>query len=274
MRLNEIMTTRVVTVPAGAPAEDAWALMWRRRIRHLVVTDGNAIAGIVSQRDLGGRAGEQLRAGHTVREMMSANIVTADISMTLRQAANLMRSRMIGSLPVVDDDKLVGIVTATDVLDQLGRGFTRPDVGGRSPRRAPVRVPPNRTESRPLRPRSTKPHAQGPQEADEIPTFIRAEGVKLPDEERDRLRRTLQGKLRKFAPAVQRTSVRLLDVNGPRGGVDRQCRIKVVLRGLPSILVEHQDASQRAAIRRSVTAVERSVRKGVQARRTKLRRVA
>ena len=40
MRLNEIMTTRVVTVPAGAPAEDAWALMWRRRIRHLVVLDG------------------------------------------------------------------------------------------------------------------------------------------------------------------------------------------------------------------------------------------
>src|SRR5690606_5245207 len=177
----------------------------------------------------------------------------------------LMRSRMIGALPVVDDDeKLAGIVTATDVLDQLGRGYTRPDVGGRSPRRAAVRVPPSRTERgrpRSPRPRGRKQRASGPDEADQIPTFIRAEGVKLPDDQRDRLRKSLQTKLGKFAPTVQRISVRLADVNGPRGGVDRQCRIKVRLRGLPSVMVEHQDASQPAAIRRSVGAVERAVRK-------------
>lgn len=278
MRLNELMTTKVVTIPAAAAAEDAWSLMWRRRIRHLVVVDGSEVVGIVSQRDLGGRAGDELRAGRTVRDMMSERLVTAPDSMTLRQAANVMRSRMIGALPVVDEDeKLMGIVTATDVLDQLGRGYTRPDVGGRSPRRAPVRVPPSRTQRgrpRSPRPRSMKQRAGGPDEADQIPTFIRAEGVRLPDRERDRLRQSLQTKLGKFAPTVQRISVRLADVNGPRGGVDRQCRIKVVLRGLPSVMVEHQDASQPAAIRRSVGAVERSVRKAVQSRRTKLRRVA
>src|SRR5690606_31615837 len=69
----------------------------------------------------------------------------------LRQAANLMRSRQIGSLLVTDEnDQLVGIVTATDVLDELGRGFVRPAVMAE---RRPLRSPP---------PDRTKPGAKAP----------------------------------------------------------------------------------------------------------------
>jgi CBS domain-containing protein len=49
----------------------------------------------------------------------------------VREAANLMRGRSIGCLPVLDGRKLVGIVTVTDLLELLGRGAERPMARGR-----------------------------------------------------------------------------------------------------------------------------------------------
>jgi CBS domain-containing protein len=66
--------------------------------------------------------------------------------MTIRQAANLLRGRMIGCLPVLEGGKLIGILTATDMLEQIGRGSDRPARGkrwvmkGRGPRRKPLAV--------------------------------------------------------------------------------------------------------------------------------------
>lgn len=76
-------------------------------------------------------------------------------------------------------------------------------------------------------------------------------------------------KLGKFAPAVERVSVRIEDVNGPRGGVDRECRVKVVLSGLPSVVVVERDASVAAAIDVALGAAERAVRRAVQRRRAR-----
>jgi ribosome-associated translation inhibitor RaiA len=105
-----------------------------------------------------------------------------------------------------------------------------------------------------------------------IPTFIRAVGVTLSDEERAETRRKLGMKLGKFAPAIERVSVRVADVNGPRGGVDQVCRVKVVLSGLPSVVVENKDATLNPAIDGAVTAAERTVRRTLQRRRMKPRR--
>jgi hypothetical protein len=65
------------------------------------------------------------------------------------------------------------------------------------------------------------------------------------------------------------------DLNGPRGGVDRVCRIKVVLSGLPSVVVEKRDASLKGAIDGALTAAATAVRRAVRRRRMKpLRRPA
>jgi hypothetical protein len=64
-------------------------------------------------------------------------------------------------------------------------------------------------------------------------------------------------------------SLRTEDVNGPRGGVDRVCRIKVVIRGLPTIVFEAQDAFLNAAVDLALAGVERAVRRAVQRRRMK-----
>lgn len=139
MRLQEILRTPVSAIAPGAAAESAWNRMRESRIRHLVVTERGRVVGVLSERDLGGSAGAVLRRGRKVAELMTAAPAVAAPGMTLRQAANLMRGRLIGSLPVVEDGRLVGIVTATDVLEKLGRGASRPTV--RAQRRA-MRVPP------------------------------------------------------------------------------------------------------------------------------------
>ncbi|HET7565594.1 MAG TPA: CBS domain-containing protein, partial [Gemmatimonadaceae bacterium] len=119
MQLEEIMTPRVITITPEESASAAWTRMRRRGIRHLVVIDDGHPVGVLSERDLGGRAGTSRRRGQTVRSLMTDAVVSAEPDTRVRQAADLMRERLIGSLPVVDGDQLVGIVTATDVFDAL-----------------------------------------------------------------------------------------------------------------------------------------------------------
>jgi len=121
MRLMEIMTTEVETASSTEAAEKAFERMRTRRIRHLVVMDGRQVVGVLSERDVGGVRGSQIRAGKTVGELMSAQAVIASPTTTVRQAANLLRARTIGCLPIVEDGKLAGIVTLTDLLELLGR---------------------------------------------------------------------------------------------------------------------------------------------------------
>lgn len=153
------MSTGVVAVSPEESAKTALTRMRQHRIRHLVVVDRSHVVGIVSERDLGGRKVAEPRGARTVRDLMTAGRpVSVSPATTLRQAANLMRGHTIGSLIVVEKDKLVGLVTTTDLLDQLGHGATRPTVRIEPPpvRRAPgagrvrgkgaIRVLPDRDE--------------------------------------------------------------------------------------------------------------------------------
>ena len=72
------------------------------------------------------------------------------------------------------------------------------------------------------------------------PAHVRLIGVELDDDERAYIRRKLGMKLGKFATSIERISVRVTDMNGPRGGVDQVCNVKVVLSGLPSVVIERR----------------------------------
>lgn len=126
MRVSELMTTQVRTVPPTMPAVDAWALMRRERIHHLVVKADGRIVGVLSDRDAGGRNGSSIRVRSTVADLMSRPVITVDPDATLRRAANVMRGRTIGCLPVVSGGRAVGIVTVSDLLGALGGGVDRP----------------------------------------------------------------------------------------------------------------------------------------------------
>jgi len=119
MRLRDVMSVEVITVGADAPASVARATMRHHRIRHLVVVEHGRLVGIVSERDLGGTRGAASTRDRSVRDLMAADPVSASPATTLRQAANLMRGRTVGCLLVLEGGRVVGIVTTTDLLDQL-----------------------------------------------------------------------------------------------------------------------------------------------------------
>lgn len=126
IRLQELMSREVESVSPQTTAEAAMNRMRTKGVRHLVVMQDGRVMGVVSDRDLGGKRGPGARANEPVSESMSAHTVTGKPDMTIRQAANLMRGHVVGCLPVLDNGKLKGIVTVSDLLDAIGRGLERP----------------------------------------------------------------------------------------------------------------------------------------------------
>ncbi len=144
MRVQDIMTKSVRSIPSNLDTAAARHTMKSARVRHLVVVDDGRVIGVLSQRDLGGTREESLPAG-TVQAVMHSHVVVAAPETSVREAANLLRGHNIGCLPVLDGKKLVGIVTTSDLLRLIGQGVekgversTRWTLKGRGPRQAPV----------------------------------------------------------------------------------------------------------------------------------------
>jgi acetoin utilization protein AcuB len=107
--------------------------MGARKIRHLpVVEAAGRLVGIVTARDLRQAVFapavqdhlEQLSGvldGLVVRDVMIRGVVTVGAATSIREAARLMHERRLGALPVVERDRVVGILTETDVLKALQR---------------------------------------------------------------------------------------------------------------------------------------------------------
>ncbi len=127
MRLQDVMSTKVKTIKPVASADAAWERMKNADIHHLVVVDNGDVMGVISQRDLGGARGAALRRGKTVDDLMSGQVLSAKPTDTLRQAANKLRGYGVGCLPIMQDGKLKGIITVTDLLELIGRGVERPE---------------------------------------------------------------------------------------------------------------------------------------------------
>lgn len=124
MRVRDVMTRGVETISAADSALAARERMRSKRIRHLVVIDGQELAGVVSSRDLD--AIGLTPGGLLVGDLMTSPVKSVSPDATLRQAANVLRGRSIGCLPVIEEGKLVGILTTTDLLELIGRGVERP----------------------------------------------------------------------------------------------------------------------------------------------------
>jgi acetoin utilization protein AcuB len=124
--VKDSMTREVVALPPQSTAGEALALCRERRIRHLPVLEDDRLVGIVSDRDLRSATpalGDPARAEALgmilIHEVMAREVVTTHPDDPIEEAANAMRERKIGCLPVVEDDALVGIVTSSDVMEAL-----------------------------------------------------------------------------------------------------------------------------------------------------------
>lgn len=120
--VRERMSTPPVTVTATAPLADAVERMVDHRIHYLpVVNDQGCLVGIVNEDDvLGTRRGAR-PLGEVVAEVMSAPAVSVGPAQALKEAMDLMVGRSIGALPVVEDGRVIGILTQSDVVSALAR---------------------------------------------------------------------------------------------------------------------------------------------------------
>ena len=99
------------------------------------------------------------------------------------------------------------------------------------------------------------------------PTSIRVDGVALDDQDRADIRRRTRTLFGRYGAVVERVTVRIRDVNGPRGGVDIACRIKVVLSRLPSVVAERRTTSLETSFRVALAAAGKSVSQTLRRRR-------
>ena len=101
------------------------------------------------------------------------------------------------------------------------------------------------------------------------PAHVRVIGGAIDEDDRGYIARKLGMKLGKFVSSIERVTVRLSDTNGPKGGDDQRCQIKVVLSGLPSVVVDETDSTVSRAVDRALDAMAGAVQRRVQRRRLK-----
>lgn len=116
-KVEDVMTRTVVTVSSSATAVEAAQLMKKKRIGCLVVVKSEIPVGIITERDLAYRViAEGRSANVSVGEVMTKEVKTIEKQATVNDAAKLMAAHIIRRLPVVENKKLVGIVTIDDMI--------------------------------------------------------------------------------------------------------------------------------------------------------------
>ena len=117
-KLRKIMVEKVVTIAPSATAMKAAELMNMHEIGCLVVVDHEKPVGILTERDMLKRIVCRSRPSKTMRvvDLMSKPLITGSPDMRAGDAAKLVFERNIKKLPVVENGRLVGLVTLTDLL--------------------------------------------------------------------------------------------------------------------------------------------------------------
>jgi CBS domain-containing membrane protein len=134
-RVRDLMSGDVRSIDRNDSLAVADEVMSRERIRHLVVLDddGIEVVGVLSRRDMfrgalsralgyGGRAQERLLDQLRVKDVMTNSPITIGPDEPIRAAAERLIADKIGCLPVVEGDRLVGILTEGDFVAAFARG--------------------------------------------------------------------------------------------------------------------------------------------------------
>lgn len=120
-RAEHPMTRRVVVVPPELPLSACWRIMQRESFRHLPVARGDEVMGMISDRDVLAHAvidgeGELTVPDIPAATAMSLELHTCEPSTHITDLVRIMTERTIDAVVVVASDKLVGLVTSTDLL--------------------------------------------------------------------------------------------------------------------------------------------------------------
>ena len=130
MFVRDVMTTNVVSVPSSTSIYDARNIMKAHKFRRLPVVDKGKLVGLVTDHSLDQVSPSKatslsvwelnyLLAKTTLKDVMIKNIVSVTPDMTVEEAVVIAQTNKVGSLPVVEDGKVVGIVTTNDFFYRI-----------------------------------------------------------------------------------------------------------------------------------------------------------
>lgn len=122
--IEAIMSTNLITVAPSATLAEARTLMQDNRIHHIPVIDDEKLVGLVTLTNVLAATDSFLRDQKnrihaneiSIADAMVRDVATVEVNASLRHAALFLEKHSIGCLPVMSDDKLVGIITDTDFV--------------------------------------------------------------------------------------------------------------------------------------------------------------
>ena len=133
--ISSIMTKNVVTLNNTDDLETAERLFKSKKIRHIPVVSGKGIIGMLSYTDLlrisfADSVGDDENSVDTtvynmftIEQVMTKNLVSIESTATIKEVAEILAKKEFHSLPIVDNEELVGIVTTTDLINYLIEQF-------------------------------------------------------------------------------------------------------------------------------------------------------
>lgn len=125
--VERYMTRAVRAIDTHGTLGLARSILGELAVRHLPVVSAGRLVGLVSDRDLRRAEGRGRSGDFPIAEVMSRDTISVDPGAQLSVAVGLMVRHKIGSLPVLRDDELIGILTTTDVLDHCMNHLREPE---------------------------------------------------------------------------------------------------------------------------------------------------
>ena len=115
--VSNFMRTNVLSTNSNTPIQEAAKTMYENNVSSLLIEDDGKITGIVTERDISmARHVFDTASSSTVKEIMTSPVVSIDPDSSILDAAELMDRKQIHKIPVIKDGKVVGIISATDLV--------------------------------------------------------------------------------------------------------------------------------------------------------------
>jgi CBS domain-containing protein len=128
MKISEIMTQAAVTDSSEDTLKEACDKMRQSQTSSILIMDGERMIGIVTERDVVKAVAQGLDPKETrVKDLMTTDIVTIGPMTRLKEAAELMATKWIRHLPIVEGSKVVGMISQRDLTGVLAKALNEPE---------------------------------------------------------------------------------------------------------------------------------------------------
>ena len=118
--VKDIMTKSIISVDSSLTVNETAKMMEDAKVGAVIVMENNTPVGIVTDRDFAIKiVAHAYQITTQIKQIMSSPLIATSPDETVLMAADLMYSRGIRKLPVIEDDKVIGIITSTDLVNQL-----------------------------------------------------------------------------------------------------------------------------------------------------------